>query len=76
MSADSYDAHGLRHPAGFATYPGDVSGILGEVKGPTTFGSVVIAAGAEYDPDTDSTHVAFVYANEDDMRQLQMAAQW
>lgn len=60
----------LRHPAGNLTYPGDVTSILGEVKGPTTFGSYVIAAGAEYDAEQDVTHVAFVYATDDDLRAL------
>lgn len=68
MSTDEKPA--VRHPAGFATYPGDVRSIVGEIKGPTTFGSYVIAAGAEHDADTDVTHVAFVYANDSDLRAL------
>jgi hypothetical protein len=59
-----------RYPAGHATYPGDARTIVGEFKGPTTLGTVVIAERADYDAEQDSTRVAFVYADEDDLQAL------
>jgi len=52
---------------GAATYRGDVTGIVGEVKGPTTYGSYLVADTAVYDRDTDSTRVTFRHATTHDM---------
>lgn len=38
-----------KHRAGFATYSGDCRHIIGETKGPTTYGGYVIAHAAEFD---------------------------
>ncbi len=56
-----------RHKAGHANYPGDTRHMLGEIKGPLTYGGYVIAVDAQYDPDTDRTRVAFGHATVDDM---------
>jgi hypothetical protein len=58
---------GKRYPAGFLNYPGDCVHIVGEVKGPTTYGSHLMAVGAAYDETTDSTRVGFVYARPEDV---------
>jgi hypothetical protein len=57
-----------RHAAGHLNYRGDLRSIVGELKGPTTFGSVVVATVAEYDVDTDRTRVAFGYVTPDDVK--------
>lgn len=49
------------HRAGVATYRGDVRSIVGEVKGPTTYGGYVVAATANFDAEADRTRVAFVH---------------
>lgn len=46
---------------GVATYNGDCSHIVGEVKGPTTYGRPLVAASAEYDAATDKTKVRFFH---------------
>ena len=53
-------------PAGAANYPGDQSHIVGEVNGPTTYGTFVIATDATFDADADSTRVAFRHATPDE----------
>lgn len=55
-----------RHSAGRATYPGDVRHIVGEIKGPTTYGAPVVAISAVYDHDTDKTTVEFAHLTEED----------
>lgn len=49
------------YPArGNAKYKGDVSkSVLGQLMGPTTYGSVLMATQATYDEDTDTTTVTF-----------------
>lgn len=56
-----------RYAAGVVHYPGDCTHIIGEVKGPTTYGQAVMAVAAEYDATTDRTRVAFVYCGPDDL---------
>lgn len=51
---------GPRKPYFYATYRGDCSHIIGEVKGPTTYGQYQEATVAVYYPATDSTRVGFV----------------
>lgn len=59
-----------RHPAGVATYPGDVRSIIGErvgeLKGPTTYGAVVVAESAAFDGVT--TRVTFGHATNEDIQ--------
>lgn len=50
-----------RHPAGRAHYAGDRRGIVGEIKGPTTFGSYVVAVAAEFDAEANTSTVYFAY---------------
>jgi hypothetical protein len=57
-----------RHPAGTAHYRGDLTAMVGEIHGPTTFGTHLIAASAEYDAASDRTTATFVTATEDDLR--------
>lgn len=45
----------------FATYPGNVTHIVGEVKGPNTLGEAMRAVSANYDEASDSTRVGFNY---------------
>ena len=45
----------------FATYPGDVTHIIGEVKGPNLLGERLTAVTAEYDAETNKTRVGFTY---------------
>lgn len=40
---------------GAATYNGNVGHIIGEVKGPTTYGTWLVAAQTVYDSVTDTT---------------------
>lgn len=47
--------------ARFLTYPGDVTHIVGEVKGPNTLGEFLTAVEAEYDSTTNKTRVGFAY---------------
>lgn len=56
-----------RTPVRFANYPGDVTSIVGEVKGPNTLGEYLTAVAAEYDRETDMTRVGFAYATVADM---------
>lgn len=48
-------------PVRFANYGGDVTHIVGEVKGPNMLGEMLTAVTADYDPETDRTRVGFVY---------------
>jgi hypothetical protein len=50
-----------RTPARFADYYGDVTHIIGEVKGPNTLDEMLQAVTAVYDPETDRTRVGFAY---------------
>jgi hypothetical protein len=50
-------------PAKFLTYSGDVTHIVGEVKGPNTLNELVTAVTAVYDPETDKTRVGFAYGD-------------
>ena len=50
-----------------ATYPGDCTHIVGEVKGPTTYGQLQVAVSAEFDPSADSTRVGFAPATQYDV---------
>lgn len=47
--------------AGYANYPGNQTHIVGEVKGPTTYGSMCVATEAHYDQEADTTRVRFDY---------------
>lgn len=49
------------HTAGHATYQGDVRSIVGEVKGPTTYGGYVVAVAAAYSLTSDRTRVSFAH---------------
>lgn len=48
-------------PVRYLTYPGDVSHIVGEIKGPTLTDEVVTAVTADYNSGTDKTRVGFAY---------------
>lgn len=56
-----------RHPFRFANYPGDVTHIVGEVKGPNLFGEYLTAVTADYDQDSNTTRVGFAYTTTADM---------
>lgn len=56
-----------RHPAGSANYAGDVRSMVGEVKGPTTYGGCVVAVAAVYDAAQGRTKVAFGHCLEGDL---------
>ena len=45
----------------FATYPGDVTRMVGEVVGPNTLGERLTAVTAEYDAKANTTRVGFTY---------------
>ena len=51
----------VRQPSRFATYPGDVRHIVGEIKGPNTLGEYLTAVTAEHDPATNTTRGGFAY---------------
>jgi len=51
----------LPAPTRFATYPGDVTHIVGEVKGPNLLGERLTAVTADYDATTDKTRVGFTF---------------
>lgn len=51
----------------YATYPGDTTHIIGEVKGPNTWGERLTAVTAEYDATTDKTRVGFAYTTTNDI---------
>lgn len=60
-----------QHLPGAATYRGDVvAATIGRVMGPTTYGAIVIADSAIYDPGTDRTRVRFVHATPDQVEEL------
>ena len=40
---------------------------MGEVRGPTTYNSMVIAIEAEYNPETNKTRVKFAHVIEGDL---------
>jgi len=50
-----------------ATYPGNVTHIVGEVKGPNQLREFLVAGEATYDPTTDTTRVGFAYATREDV---------
>lgn len=54
-----------RHRAGSATYPGDARAIVGEIKGPLTFGGLVVAESAAFDGST--TTVTFGHMRREDV---------
>jgi hypothetical protein len=58
-----------RHPApGALIYEGDLTrDVLGQVMGPTTYGSLVVAVSATYEPSLDQTVVRCAYANDADL---------
>ncbi|MFE4229165.1 hypothetical protein ACFRJ8_14900 [Arthrobacter sp. NPDC056886] len=53
--------------ARFATYPGDTTHIIGEIKGPNTWGERLTAVTADYDPAADQTRVGFAYTTTNDI---------
>lgn len=55
-----------RAPIRFATYPGDVTGIVGEIKGPNLWGEYLTALEAVHDPVTDRTRVGFAFTTTSD----------
>lgn len=59
-----------RFNAGWATYRGDCSHMVGEVKGPTMYRTAVIAEEAQYDADTDRTRVRFGHARPSEAAEL------
>lgn len=58
--------HVTDYLAGHATYPGDCTHIVGEVKGPSTLGQWRVATAADYDPVSDRTRVTFNVLEERD----------
>lgn len=52
-------AEAQEQPFRFATYNGDVTSIIGDVKGPGQNGKFWMATDAEYDPNTNKTRVEF-----------------
>lgn len=50
----------------FANYPGDVTHIIGEVKGPNTWGERLTAVSADYNQATNMTRVGFAYTTTKD----------
>lgn len=55
--------------ARYATYPGDTTHIIGEVKGPNTWGEHLTAVTAEYNPDSNTTRVGFNYTTTNDINE-------
>ena len=53
-------------PARFANYNGDVSHMVGEVKGPNTWGERLTAKSANYDSTTNQTRVGFAFTTTND----------
>jgi hypothetical protein len=51
----------LPPPVRFANYRGDVTHIVGEVKGPNLLGETLTAVSAEYDSAADRTRVGFAF---------------
>ncbi len=51
----------LPTPVRWATYPGDVTHMIGEVKGPNLLGESLTAVSADYDAETNKTRVGFTY---------------
>ena len=51
----------LPSPTRFASYPGNVSHIIGEVKGPNLLGEHLTAVTADYNAETNKTRVGFTY---------------
>jgi hypothetical protein len=50
-------------PVRFANYSGDVTHVVGEVMGPNLLGEMLTAVTADYDPETHTTRVGFVYGD-------------
>ena len=59
--------------AGRATYPGDVERIVGELHGPTTRGTFLVAEFADYDWQVDRTLVEFATITDQDKRDAVLA---
>lgn len=57
-----------RHPAGWAYYPGDVTRMVGEIKGPLTYGGYVVAIAAVYNADAGRSAVKFAHATAEDLQ--------
>lgn len=58
----------IRHRAGQATYDGNVTDtIVGQFRGPTTYGSVVVCVDAVYDAEADVTVATFAHATPGDV---------
>lgn len=51
---------------GRATYHGNCTHMVGEVKGPTTYGQMLVATDAVYDAVTDQTQVQFSVCTQDE----------
>lgn len=52
---------GLPAPTRYATYPGDVTHMIGEVVGPNLLGEMLTAVHAVHDLQTNKTRVGFTY---------------
>lgn len=55
-------------PARSANYNGDVTHIVGEIKGPNTWGERLTAVSADYDAASDQTRVGFAFTTTNDAR--------
>lgn len=55
-------------PVGYANYRGDQRHMVGELKGPTTYGSLLIVVDADYDPQANRTRARFAHATADDVK--------
>ena len=51
----------IPHAVRSLTYCGDVTSIVGEIKGPTTMGEFVTAVSADFDSGSNTTRVGFAY---------------
>jgi hypothetical protein len=49
------------HRAGRATYNGPVDNIVGELRGPTTYGAMLVATEQTYDEASDTTVIEFAH---------------
>jgi hypothetical protein len=58
------------YPAGRAHYRGDRRNAVGQVMGPTSFGTLVRADSATYDPETNTTTVEFVTLTADEVLEI------
>jgi hypothetical protein len=55
-----------RYPAGLANYKGDQRELVGALRGPTTYGTYVMAVDAEFDFQANLTTVRFEHLTEDE----------